>query len=189
MEQISSPYRIGAHRGLILGVALSVMFFASVYSEAIPLLGLVAVAIFFGVPFWLYHQLRKTYVADGGETPVSALCMQGIVIFGGGSSVLALASTIYMKWINPGFVMSMVDRAIEVYSSIDDPAAAQFADLLEQMVSAHAVPTATSIALEVVWLSIVSGALLSLLMAILARSRDIPIQREDGQQNFQSKDF
>lgn len=181
MHQLSSPYQLGARRGASLGLALCVMFFAGIYSEAVPLLGIVSALIFIGVPFWIYRCLRSTYVADKGLTALSGLWMQGIVIFGGGSVILALVSTVYMKWVEPDFVINMIYRAIDTYSSIDDPQSEQVAEVLQRMVDAHAVPTASSIAMEIVWLSIFSGSMVSLLMALLAKMRSVPQDRGDSE--------
>lgn len=169
--QIESPYKLGAHRGITLGLALSTMFFASVFSYHVPLLGAVTLFIFAAVPFWLYRKLRATYVSEAYSTTLSSLWMQGIVIFTCGSLICALLSTIYMRLIDPGFVMRTLHTLIDMYRELPDPNSAQVADMLQRMIDAHAVPSAVSISMEIVWLGIFSGSILSLLMALLARAR------------------
>lgn len=168
-----SPYRNGADRGALLGILLSVMFLASVYAEHIPFLSLISAFIFISVPFWVYRWLRKTYVAFSGTPSLSMLWMQGIVTFTCASLILALVATLYMRLIEPDFIHSMVHKAIDFYSAMPDKQSQQVAQLLTNMINAHAVPSAVYIALEMVWLGIFSGSLLSLLLSLLVRARPV----------------
>lgn len=168
---IQSPYRIGAERGLAFGMILCTMFFAYVYSTQVPFLSLVALGLFIFVPFWIYHRLRRTFVAESYATTLSGLWMQGIVIFACGSAICAAASIVYMKWIEPDFIINAVRQAISFYENSPTPRAAEVADILQRMIEIHAVPTPAAVAIEMLWLSIFSGSILSLLMALLARAR------------------
>ncbi len=168
-----SPYRNGADQGALLGILLAVMFLASVYAEQIPLLSLVSVFIFVSVPFWVYRWLRKTYVSNAGAPTLSILWMQGIVTFACASLILALVSSVYMRFIQPDFIHSMVQKAIDLYSAMPDKQSQQVAQLLTNMMNAHAVPSAIYISLEMVWLGIFSGSLLSLLLSLLVRARPV----------------
>lgn len=169
-----SPYKIGANRGAVLGIIMSVMFLASVYAEKIPLLSFLSLILFFSVPFFVYRSLRKTFVTNSGLPTLSILWMQGIVTFACGSLILALVASIYMRYIEPDFIISMVHKAIDFYSALPDQQSQQVAKLLNQMINAHAVPSAVYLALEMVWLGIFSGSLLSLLLSLLVRARPVP---------------
>lgn len=169
-----NPYKNGANRGATLGVILSVMFFCSIYSDTIPFLSLLAFAIMAGVPFLIYRWLRKTYVANSGIPTLSMLWMQGIVTFACGSLILALVSASFLRFVKPDLIMETVHKVIDLYSSLPDNQSHQVAQLLSQMVKAHAVPSAVSISLEMVWLGIFSGSLLSLLISLIVRSRPLP---------------
>ncbi|MCM1482766.1 MAG: DUF4199 domain-containing protein [Muribaculaceae bacterium] len=174
MNKIVSPYRRGADAGFFLGIWLCAMFFALIYSRAVPLLGVLSVLLFAGVPVLLYRQLRRTYVEEMGMTTLSGLWMQGIVTFACGSLISALAAYVFLRWIQPEYILGCVREAIDFYAAIDDPQAVQVADLLTRMVEANLVPTAASIALETVWIAIFTGSLLSLLLSLIARAVKLP---------------
>lgn len=170
---LTSPYRNGANTGTWLGIMLSAMFLCSVLAQNTPVLALPAIILFVTVPLLVYRSLRLTYTTLGGKPSLSFLWMQGIVSFACGSLILALTSTAYMRWIEPQFINQTVQKAIKLYSAIPDPQSQNVAQMLTQMVKAHAVPSAVYISLELVWLGIFSGSILSLLLTILVRARPI----------------
>ena len=62
-----SPYRRGADAGLILGVYLCVIFFATAYSMTYPILSPVSLVLIAGVPVFIYMSLRRSYITDMAE--------------------------------------------------------------------------------------------------------------------------
>lgn len=171
MSGIMSPYRRGADKGLYLGIWLAAMFFAMVYSIDVPLLGLLSIGMFLGVPVIVYRWLRRTFVEEHGLTTLSSLWMQGIMIFACGSLINALVATVYLKWVRPDFITDRLKDAIEFYSGFNDPSAQQAAELMQRIIDSHMVPSAVSVAMETVWLAIFTGSLLSLILALIARAR------------------
>ncbi|MDE6265675.1 MAG: DUF4199 domain-containing protein [Paramuribaculum sp.] len=167
----TSPYRRGADDGFIFGMVLCTMFFAGVFSTAVPLLSLVCMLLFVSVPFIIYYFLRRTYIADLYTTQLSSLWMQGIMTFLCGCLIAGLAATVYLKWINPSFIPERIQEAIAFYRDSDWKSGNEMAQMLQQMVNAHIVPTPVEIVIEMIWLGVFSGSLLSLLMAVLARAR------------------
>ena len=169
-----SPYRRGDDDGFLFGILLSAMFFAGVFSFTIPLLGLISTLLALSVPFVIYFFLRRAYVADYGTTLLSSLWMQGIMIFACGSLIAGLLAMVYLKWINPDFFSARIAEAIEFYRSSGWESGERMADTRSAMVEARVRPSAVQMVLETIWLSIVSGSLLSLLMGLLARARAVP---------------
>lgn len=170
---LASPYQLGARRGLPFGAILCAMFFAIVRSQVVPLLSLLAVVLFIAVPFVIYLWLRRTYVSERGMTTLSGLWMQGIMIFACGSMLCAAVSAAYLKWIEPEYISSIIHQAIDFYQGVGDDRADRVADMLERMVKAGAVPSGAYMAFEMMWLSIFSGSLLSLLLSLLAMARGV----------------
>lgn len=176
MTEFVSPYKRGADKGLYFGIWLTVMFFAVIFSVNVEILSFVAMLMFVATPVIVYRWLRQTYVAENGATPLSGLWMQGIMIFACGSLINALVATVYLKWVNPGYVMERINDAIAIYSALDDPTAREAADLMTRMVEAHAVPSIPAIAVEMVWIAIFTGSVLSLFLSLLARARKVESQ-------------
>lgn len=169
--ELESPYRLGARRGVAFGFWLCAMMFAFLYSVQLPILSFVAILMFAAVPFIIYKLLRKTYLHENCMTTLSGLWMQGIVIFACGAAICASVSVVYMKWLNPQYIYTMMTRAIDFYGAMEEPRAREVADLLQKLIDMKAVPTAAAVAMEMLWLLIFSGSLLSLLMALLAKSK------------------
>lgn len=168
-----SPYKRGADDGFYFGLYLIVGFFAMVLSVKVPFFTLVAFAVFIGVPFLIYRFLRRAFVQDRGNTPISALWMHGIMIFACGSVVAGVIAVIYLKWINPDFIINRLHETIDLYNSSDWPKGREMAEILQRMIDYHIVPSAVAIVVEMIWLSIFSGSLLSLLMGLLARAKSV----------------
>ncbi len=169
-----SPYRRGADDGFLFGILLAAIFFAGDFSFTVPLLGLISMLLALSVPFVIYFFLRRAYVADYGTTQLSSLWMQGIMTFACGSAIAGLLAMVYLKWINPDFFSLRIAEAIEFYRSSGWESGERMADTLSAMVSAHVMPSAVQMVLEMIWLGIFSGSLLSLLMSLLARARAVP---------------
>lgn len=118
-------FRRGADDGFLLGLYFSALFFAMVYSMAVPLLSMAALALMAGVPVVIYKFLRRSYVAEYGTTRFSALWMQGIVTFFCGSLILALVSFVFMRWIEPDYIESVMRQVVEVYGGASWPQGAR----------------------------------------------------------------
>ncbi len=168
-----SPYRRGADDGFVFGAYLTASFLTMVWSSAVPLLGLVSMLLLAGVPVFIYMRLRRSFVADSGHTLLSSLWMQGIATFACGSLIAGAVATAYLKWIEPDFIIGRLREAIDFYSGSGWERGQEVADTLQRMIDMHLVPSAVAIVVELIWLAIFSGSLVSLLMALLARSRPV----------------
>lgn len=168
-----SPYKRGADDGLLFGGLLCAMFFAGVFSFKVPLLGLVSFVLMVSVPLVIYRFLRKSYVTDGYNTQLSSLWMQGIMTFACGCVLAGLVATVYLKWINPGFIIERVRETIDFYRSSGWERGEEMATVLQRMIDNRLLPGPVSMVVEMIWLGIFSGSLLSLLMALLARARGV----------------
>lgn len=176
-EKPKSPYRKGADDGMFFGVYLTVMFFASVLSERITSLSFVCPVTFVLVPFIIYKFLRRGYVEDYGTSTLSAIWMHGIMIFLCGCLLSGAVQLIYMKWINPGFIIGQLNRFIEIYEQIDNDTAAQMVDLLKNMIAMRAVPSAVTIVVEMIWAGVFTGSILSLLLSLLVKARPVEMSK------------
>ena len=172
----ASPYKRGADDGVTFAIYLTALFFASIYSIDVPLLSFVVLLLVLGVPFMIYMYLRRAYVADKGFTLLSGLWMHGIMIFLCGSALSAVVQVIYLKWLNPHYISDMVKTAIDLYSQLPGENAERMTDILQKIIDNNMVPSAISIVMEMLWLSVFSGSLLSVLMALLVRARPVKPQ-------------
>ncbi|MDE6309622.1 MAG: hypothetical protein K2L81_05445, partial [Muribaculaceae bacterium] len=89
--------RRGAEQGLLMGVWLSATFVVAASSLWVNALSLLALLMMSAVPVMVYFMLRRTYIKDYCCTLYSELWMQGIMVFIGGSIIMASVSYLYMK--------------------------------------------------------------------------------------------
>ena len=106
---IKSPYRRGADDGFIFGVYLTVMFFASILSGGSVLLTMLSGVMMAGVPLVIYMFMRFYHRSLGVAGSFAMLWMQGVVIFFCGMLIAGTALVVYMKWINPDFVIDQLN--------------------------------------------------------------------------------
>lgn len=170
MEKAYDKYGLfkrGADNGFVFGLYLTAMFFASAYSLTIPTLGLVALVMMCGVPVITYYYLNKGYTKEYGTATFSTLWMQGIVMFFCGSLIMALAAYLFLRWIQPDYITSLLTTARDTYNALDWERGHEIADTIDLMIDQHLVPTAIQVAMEFLWLGVFSGSMLSILTALL----------------------
>lgn len=160
-------FRRGADDGLPFGAYLSVLFLFIVFSVQVPILGFLALLMMCGVPAWTYWKLRRAYTAERGTTRFSALWMQGIVMFFCGGLIMALVAYIYMGHINPTFIKEQMELMAEAH------AGTPIGDTLATAIKNKIVPSPIQSAMELLWMSVFSGSLLSILTALLVQARRI----------------
>lgn len=174
MSQYISPYRRGADQGFYFGLYLTALFFAMIGAEHFAALSLATIVLALGVPFIIYRMLRKTYREEHGRSQFSALWMQGIMIFLCGSMISGVAAFLYMRYIDPGFILRNAEKAIEVYRALNDAKASDVADMLQMIIDNKALPSAIQIVFQSIWGAVLSGSLLSMIVSLIVRSTHVP---------------
>lgn len=175
---IKSVYRRGADDGFFFGIYLSLMLLATFYSVSGPsmLSGLFSFAMIIGVPAVIYFFIRRGYKADHCRSQFSAMWLHGICIFFFGSLLMALTSYIYLRLINPAFISNMLEIARQTYAGLGTADANTIVNMIEQVQRTNAYPTAGGIAVEIIWLAVFTGSLLSMLLSLIIRAINRPQQ-------------
>lgn len=166
-EKLTNPYKQGADDGTMFGLYLIALFFASAFALEVPGLGILATVMIFAVPVIIFFALRRTWVRDRGMSLFSALWMQGIMIFICGGLLSGLVSFIYLRWINPAWLGVQVNKMIELYSSVDG--GKTLADTLRTMVNQGLLPSSIQMVIQMLWIEIFSGSVLSLIITAFVR--------------------
>lgn len=173
LTEQKSVYRRGADDGLFFGIYLIIMFFASAFSMTIPFAGLLSIISVLGVPFIIYRFLRRSYINDNGTTQFSALWVQGITTFFCGSLISGIVALIYMKWINPDFILTQIQTLIDVYMANDWKEGKEIAEVLTKMIENNMLPTPINIVIESIWLAVFTGSILSMIASMIVQARKI----------------
>lgn len=177
MEQKFDKYALfhrGADDGFIFGIYLTSLFFAMAYSQQIAIFSMAALALMLGVPFITYFFLRRAYIAELGTTRFSALWMQGIVMFFCGSLIMALASYVFMRWIEPEFIITQLESLIAAYRDIDLADSAEMADVMQKALDRGMVPSAIQVSMQLIWTGVFTGSILSIIVSLIVPWRKIP---------------
>jgi hypothetical protein len=165
-----SVYKRGADDGWKLGIFMIVSFMSAAYSVHIPMLGLLSFAMAIAVPFVVYHMLKRDYLRYPDMNYFSAMWMHGIAAFFFGSLLLAAAIYVFLRFIEPSFIIDNLRTAIGVYRSLGMKEATEMADSLQMLIDKHMVPSAISFAVTSIWSVVFTGSMLSLLMTLLVRA-------------------
>lgn len=167
----NSVFSRGARQGLIMGLYLSLLFIAMAASLSLPWLSIPALILIAGTPAVLFVMLRRSFIADHGLSLFSELWMQGIIIFFGGSLIMATVSYIYMKMIVPDYILSLFLQMVDVSRQMGNLAQA---DLLQRIIDQGQIFTPAEIAVEFIWLGVFSGSILSMVITWIVRRIKIP---------------
>lgn len=174
-DKPKSVYTLGAEDGLYMGplMAATVIFIgASTYAPWLAIPGLLCA---FAVPVLAYLRLARSYRSTPLPVSFSTLWLQGIAMFFFGGLVMAVVAFVTMRWIAPGFINHQVEMIINVYSSMDDPQALNMAHTFQKIKDAGALPKPLDIALQLLYLAVFSGSILSICFAmLLKRRRPVP---------------
>ncbi len=174
-----SPYSRGARYGLWFGVYMTALFFAMAYMLPLPFLSLVSIVLIIGVPFFIYAVLRRSYIEDFGTTIFSALWMEGIATFFFGGIIASLVAVVFMRWIEPNFITDRIDMLIAMKDMAGMEGNREALEILERAKEQHMIPKPIDLAVDMLWLMVFSGSILSMLMALLVRARGVNGKRKN----------
>lgn len=171
-DNSKSIYRRGADDGLIFGLYLSLMFvvMAVALTGGSVLASLTGMAMILAVPVLLYFFLRKSYLADDRRSPFSAMWLQGICIFFFGSLLMSMTAYVYMRVIHAGFIPEVFETAREAYENTGTEDGATLARMIKKIQDNNLYPTPATVAMEIVWIAVFTGSMLSMLVSLIVRT-------------------
>ncbi|MCC8117591.1 MAG: DUF4199 domain-containing protein [Bacteroidales bacterium] len=167
--QPRSIYHLGASDGLVVGVYMSIMYVLQVTGFNNGMLMLLSQAMLLGLPVVAFVLLRRAYVASRCTSRLSAIWMHGIVIFLCGSLLMGLVAYVYMRVINPDFIVNLFDQVAQIYLGMEQPEMKHIGVTLERLISEKLLPSPISFAFTLIWLGGFLGAIISLIIACILR--------------------
>lgn len=182
-EQSPSVYRRGARDGIVMAAWLVLIFLCNVAAMHLPLLGLPALILLLLTPVPAYIMMKRGYQRYPSMRFFSAVWMHGIVIFFCGSLLLAPVIYVFLRFLQPDFLMDNVLMAIDTYRQMGTqmPEAAHMANQLQTIVDNHMLPTPISLAVTSIWTITFFGSLTSMVLTFIIRyvCRDRNTQHEN----------
>ena len=170
METKRSLYRRSAEDGLLAGPILAAAVILAGAVSYVPWLSLPALIAIAAVPTIMYITLRRGFREDGYRSTFSALWLQGICTFFFGSLLMGVAVYVSLRWIWPEFITDQMNILMQILNDSGDADAGQVAEAIDRMLQNGTLPTPIDIALELMYLAVFTGSLLSMLLAAIIRA-------------------
>lgn len=169
LERPRSIYYLGANDGIIVGVYMSLMYVLQVSGINNGVLMLVSEVMLLGLPVLAYFLLRRAYLASRCSSRLSGIWMHGIVVFLCGSLLMGLVSYIYMRFVNPTFIVDLFNMVAQFYIDMGTPESQHIGRTLHKIIDMKMLPTPISFAFSMIWLGSFLGAIVSLIIACILR--------------------
>ncbi len=163
-------YREGAQKGVGMGLYLSALFLAMVWSEHSALLSVVGVVMALLVPFFAYRLMANVHKKYLRTTDFASLWMLGIAVFMGGALICALVSFVYLQYADPGFMYRQLETALKTYSEMPGFKDSEVVGLMRKAYEGNLLPSPIEFSIEMLWLTTFSGSMLSILLAVIIRT-------------------
>ncbi len=170
-ENAKSVYAYGAEDGLVVGPLMALAIVCMGASTYIPLLFIPAVVLALAVPVFAYKFLARTYKAQPLVSTFSALWLEGICMFFFGSLIMAAVVYLTVRFLKTTFMVDQINTFIDIYGKVDDPQARSMVKMMKTILAEGMIPTPIQIALELVYMAVFSGSLLSMFFALIIRRR------------------
>lgn len=142
----------------------------------VPLLSILSIVCYIAVPALAFVMLRRGFAEDNCRSTFSSLWLQGICTFFFGGLLMAVIVFAALRWIWPGYISDQMNLLLEILSQSSDPAAAEWIDVIERLKSTGNLPTPIQIVLELIYMVVFTGSLLSMLLSMVVRARRRPSQ-------------
>lgn len=166
--QKKSIYKYASEAGLPAGLYLTLMSACLLLSVKIPALPMLILPLGITFPFVLWALMKKIIREEPSYNKFSSLWLGGIytVIFG--TLICMFLSSIYIVFIEPGFVHMYVDNALSAVeaSGMAEQYESSIA-LMREAMDAHILPSGLEFLTSMAWFTCFGGSILSLILALI----------------------
>ncbi|MGM9803702.1 MAG: DUF4199 domain-containing protein [Muribaculaceae bacterium] len=160
---------MAANNGVFMGIYLSCLFLGIANSDNSAFLAIVSYVMLLCFPLVVLRQLRVTFVRDQRRSDYFKLWSIGTMTVVFGSLICALVSYLWLVWLHPGFIYEQAQRAVEIYMQMPELKDSQLVLALQSAIKDSLLPTPIEFVTQMSLLTVMIGALVSALMAALAR--------------------
>lgn len=169
IDELPAVTEIGARKGAYFGIYLVVLYLAVVNSGGSYFVAAFALTMMVGMPIVLYRMLRGIYLIEDCRSSYARLVTVGMSIFFFASIILGLAIYVWMQYVHPGYLYDMAQEAIKAYSQVPDLRDTPMVQALKAAVANGDLPTPIQFAMEMMWLTMMGGGMLSAVIAAVSR--------------------
>ena len=166
-----SSYRRGAEDGVYFGAILSAVVLSMLLTVRVPFLSLLSIVLIAFVPFMAYKYILRGVYQRGEQSRFSEAWMHGISIFFFGALIMGVVMYVYLRFVDPGYMAANVRQAVVVLRDSGTEESLSTARRLQYMVDHKMLPNAIHWTFGTMWLVIMTGTMLSIILAAIAHSR------------------
>ncbi|MBR6283846.1 MAG: DUF4199 domain-containing protein [Muribaculaceae bacterium] len=170
MEERKSVFKRGAECGLPMGLYMSVMTLATLYSDKASLLSLLFLVMLLMGPVVIYRFQRQYFLQEHGMTEYSALWMLGILMVIYGALISGAVTLVVLQWLRPTLLYDQAQQFLDLCKATPDMQAqfGTFVDVVQKMVDENLLPKPIDTVFSTFWFVAFSGSMLSAITAAFA---------------------
>ena len=165
-QNSSDVFGRAAHAGPVAGVYFTALFLSAAYAGMYPMLSLVTIVMFLGVPWLLYVRLAGSVHGSRVIRTVS-LWTEGIYTFLFGGLIMALLVYLWLRYADPEYLHNQLELASRLLREHPEAAAPELRGTIEAALQEGALPGPIQMAMSLFWSVTFTGAMLSLLVSFI----------------------
>ena len=176
--QKKSIYKYAAEAGLPAGLYLTLMSACLLLSIKIQALPMLLLPLGIGFPFVLWALMKRISKSESSYSKFASLWLGGIytVIFG--TLICMFLSSLYVTFVEPGFVHLYVENALTAVetSGMADQYSTSIT-LMREALEAHILPSGLEFLTTMAWFTCFVGSILSLVIALIMSKSGSKVSR------------
>lgn len=165
LTERKSLLRYSMEGGVWLGLYLVVRFVCGIAGIYSPIFDILALVLYVGTPFVLYHIMLRYHRENGYISGFSLLWMMGIMLFFFASLICCVPEYIFYQYINPDYVANAMQQSLKFIDELGIIKQEEVLDAYRETVEKGGVPTAIQMIMSSMWSNVFFGSLLAIIVA------------------------
>ncbi len=168
MMETKLIYQRAARYGVPMGLYLSLLSVAVVFSDRATPLPVLALVLIVCWPLAIYRIQRREHLAAGGAMPYAGLWLMGIMTVVCGSLICALATCGVITALRPDFIYEQMQEALNIYRQVPEMRGSEMLTVMQQATDRGMLPSPIEYVMQMFWLTSFAGSVISAVLAFVA---------------------
>lgn len=168
MEDRKSVYSRAAVCGLPLGVVNSLAATMFLYSDKVPVLAYLAMALMLCLPSMVFRYEKAALLEEKGNIDMAGLWIMGILMTVYALLITGLVSFVEMQYLRPQYVYEQVQTAIDTLKQMPrDQFSGELLDEMNRAVAEGLLPRPIEVVMNMFCMSAMAGSFVSLVITMI----------------------
>lgn len=168
MDETGNVVKHGMDMAVPMALYTTAISVSLIYTDVVPPLALLALALLLAGPFLLYRIQRRYFVASDCTCGMWDLWRLGIVAIFFGTVFTLLATYGILEYVRPGYITGQFETVLETYKQIPQLKDTEVTETLEYALKNDLIPTAWEFSLQMFVYTNISGMLMGIVTSMLA---------------------